>query len=537
MRRLTLPHKIILISGPVCSGKTRLANNLRKKFDAHVIRTRDILAKSGSIKRDDRLALQVEGERLDKKTEGRWVLEKLSQVASTAEEDLTFVVDSVKITEQISHIRSAYRSVTHIHLSASLEELERRYKRRYRKKHDVPSYAKVRENLTEQYVDSLGTIADVVINTDRCKEGDILVRAASRISLYGKNNTGYVDVIVGGQYGSEGKGQIAAFLANEYDLHVRVGGPNAGHTVYEDPKPYIHHQLPSATRRCNAHLLLGPGMVLNVEKLLSEIADCEVEYDRLSIDPHVMIICEEDIEAEDDVKENIGSTRQGVGQATARRITERGKASVLMAKDIPELKPFIRTAVDILTKTFARSGKVLLEGTQGTGLSIYHGMYPYVTSRDTTVSGCLAEAGIPPSRVRRVVMVCRTYPIRVESPKKGTSGPMGDEIDWNIISKRSCIDLAELQENEITSTTHRKRRVCEFDWELLQKATSLNRPSDIALTFTDYISIKNREAMRFEQLTQDTLNFIEEIEHVAKARVSLIGTGFNPRSIIDRREW
>lgn len=77
--------------------------------------------------------------------------------------------------------------------------------------------------------------------------------------------------------------------------------------------------------------------------------------------------------------------------------------------------------------------------------------------------------------------------------------------------------------------------MAEFDWELLRKSAFLNRPTDIALA--DYISISNRSAKRFEQLTPETINMIEEIEHVTRPRVSLIGTGFNSRSIIDRRDW
>ena len=160
-----------------------------------------------------------------------------------------------------------------------------------------------------------------------------------------------------------------------------------------------------------------------------------------------------------------------------------------------------------------------------------------MTSRDTTVSGCIAEAGIPPSKVRRVVMVCRTYPIRVESPQGGTSGPMSQEISFKTVSERSGIPLAELERAERTSTTNRRRRIAEFDWGLLRKASLLNRPSDIALTFSDYLTIKNRAAKRFEQLDPDTVNFIQEVERVSGARVSLISTGFNPRSIIDRRSW
>ena len=195
-------------------------------------------------------------------------------------------------------------------------------------------------------------------------------------------------------------------------------------------------------------------------------------------------------------------------------------------------------------------------------MSLHHDAYPTVTSRDTAVSGCLAEAGIAPSRVRRIVLVCRTYPIRVQSPKKSSSGPMSHELTWKIISERSLVPLTELRKNERTSTTKRRRRVGEFDWSLLRRSASLNGqdrlilkelirraywslrrsaslngPTDIALTFADYISIENRDARRFEQLTVPTLRFIEEVERVAAAPVSLVATRFHYRSIIDRRRW
>ena len=134
-------------------------------------------------------------------------------------------------------------------------------------------------------------------------------------------------------------------------------------------------------------------------------------------------------------------------------------------------------------------------------------------------------------------MVCRSYPIRVQSPKGGTSGRMSQNLTWKEISRRSGITEAELRRTERTSTTNRKRRVGEFDWSLLRRAVSLNAPTDIALTFADYISINNRDARRFEQLTPETIRFIEEIERVAAAPVSLISTRFESRSIIDRRAW
>jgi len=298
-----------------------------------------------------------------------------------------------------------------------------------------------------------------------------------------------------------------------------------------------------------------------VPGLMKEIGDCQVDSSRLAVDPQAMIIEEGDRMAESSLVEEIASTGQGVGYATARRIIGRGKysqestvarqkgsstktrsiekISVRLAKDIKELKPFIRSTYEELEKAFSRGKKIFLEGTQGTGLSIYHGLYPHVTSRDTTVAGCLAEAGISPSRVRKVVMVCRTYPIRVgDAPRTGnTSGPMAQEISLAEISRRSGIELNELRKTERTSTTKRKRRISEFDWSLIRKAASLNAPTDIALSFVDYIDGENKNARRFDQLTEETIRFIEEVERVTTAPVSLISTRFHPRSIIDRRTW
>jgi len=377
----------------------------------------------------------------------------------------------------------------------------------------------------------------VVIDTRACTPADVLVRAATHLGLYTREYGRLVDVIVGGQFGSEGKGHIASYLARDYDVLVRVGGPNAGHKVYLESGPYVHHQLPSGTlRNSAARLVLAPGAVLNVELLLKEITECKVDHARLSIDPQAMVITPRDKQLEAGLQHRISSTGQGVGAATARRIMERGK-DVRLAKDIRELMPFIRETWEVLEQTYKSGGRLLVEGTQGTGLSLFHGIYPFVTSRDTTVSGCLSEAGISPSRVRKTIIVCRTYPIRVQNPEGGTSGPLSQELTWEEIAKRAKVRVAELKTTERTSTTNRQRRVGAFDWELLRKASALNGPTDIALTFTDYLDPKNAEARRYEQLSLDTIRFIEEIERVGAAPVSLISTRFDFRSIIDRRSW
>ena len=525
-------ERIILLSGPISCGKSTLAKSLAERFNMSILKTGDIL--QDKVREDlisNRIALQNKGDELDRNTRGRWVLEELSR--SRHNNNAVTIVDSVRKEEQITAIREAYgRSVVHIHLTAPVGELEKRYKTR---KEPISSYQEVRKNKTELNIEDLSKIADIVIDTKRCTKEDVLVRVASRLRVCHTRGSGFVDVVIGGQYGSEGKGQIVAYLANEYDMLIRVGGPNAGHKVFEEP-PYTHHQLPSGTRKSEARLLIGPGATIKVDQLLQEIADCKVEAGRLCIDENAMIISEEDCINEANLVSTIGSTGQGVGAAMARRIRERNTSTIL-AKDVPSLRPYVGKTLEEIAAAYLKGERVLLEGTQGTALSLYHGYYPYVTSRDTTVSGCLAEAGIPPSRVRRVIVVFRTYPIRVKSPAGSTSGPMAQEIPLTEIARRSKKNLDEIRKTEMTSTTYKQRRIGEFEWELLRASTLLNGPTDIALTFTDYLSKDNEKAKRFEQLDSETINFVQEIECVTGARVSLISTGFNPRSIIDRRSW
>jgi adenylosuccinate synthase len=114
---------------------------------------------------------------------------------------------------------------------------------------------------------------------------------------------------------------------------------------------------------------------------------------------------------------------------------------------------------------------------------------------------------------------------------------MSQPISWAEIARRSGLDVRVLRQTERTSTTNRRRRVAEFDWALLRRASALNGPTDIALTFVDYLSAENARARRFDQLTDDTIRFIEEVENVAAAPVSLLSVGFHTRSIIDRRSW
>lgn len=532
-------RNVIVISGPIAVGKSEVARAIVERYSARRLSTGDLIRASlpsGS----DRAAQQTAGDRLDRQTKGMWVATALGRLRQDdpgiAASD-TVVVDSVRRLEQVDELREAFGTETrvlHVHLTAPDAVLRRRYRIR-RRASDPVDYDEVRARPPESAIESLAAPADIVIDySGELPAVDAAVRVAARLGLYSSHRS-YVDAIVGGEYGSEGKGHIANFLAPEYDVLVRVGGPNAGHSVLDEKGvKYVHHLLPSGTLVSSAHLLIGPGAAIGVDGLLKEINDCEVTPDRLSIDPQVVVITGEHREREKaDLVGRIGGTGQGGGAATADRVMR----TAGLARDVPELRAFLRPAAEVLDRAYGAGQRILLEGTQGSGLSLYHGEYPYVTSRDTTVAGCLAEAGIPPSRVRRVVMVVRTYPIRVQSPEGSTSGTMAREISWAEIARRSGISYSSLLKAERTSTTQRQRRVSEFDWQLLQRSASLNGPTDIALTFADYLTVANRDARRFDQLDSATIRFIEEVESVAGAPVSLVSTRFHRRSIIDRRTW
>jgi adenylosuccinate synthase len=551
--------QLVILSGRTCTGKSKLAQFLVSEFGFRLVQTSEFLA--GEAQRRSlpvsRSSLQELGDTLDLETDHSWVFGFVRDATDKLRSESRIVVDNIRNAKQLEYFRSSHDfDVFHVHLYASQAELARRFEKKKSNQATTvsSSYQDVDLIKREEDVIAFRDDADVRIFTDRTNSRDNLVRVAARLGLYPTPDQRCVDVIIGGQFGSEGKGHVAAYLAKEYDVLIRVGGPNAGHTVAGEIGTYTYHQLPSGCQDVGAIVLLGPGMTIDVEKLLREIKECGLTPDRLHIDPQAMIISEGDKNKEKVIVKSIASTGSGSGAAAARRILMRTPGAVRLAKDVPDLKPYVGqgpkyrgSTMDKLEEAYLSGKKVLLEGTQGSGLSLFHGPYPYVTSRDTNVAGCLAEAGISPTRVRRVVMVIRPTPIRVGDPDNtdGTSGPIANETDFDTVAVQAGIDPEEVKTFEKTSTTKRKRRVGWFDWDQFRKACALNAPTDIVLTFADYIHVDNRRARRFERLHPDTIKFIEEIERVAQTPVSLINTRFprtdaerlDLRTIIDRRNW
>ena len=339
-------------------------------------------------------------------------------------------------------------------------------------------------------------------------------------------------VVVGGQYGSEGKGKLVSHLVCSEPgavAVVRCGGSNAGHTAEGHGRQFLLRQLPSGAvdRRCM--LGMAAGMQLDMNVLREELETCRIRPGRLLIDPRATLIEDADVELEraHSLGDRLGSTLSGTGAALARKVLR--ARDVRCAADIDELAPFIGDVSARLNAMIQSGGHVIVEGTQGAGLSLHHGSYPYVTARDTTAAACLSEAGLAPTLVTDVVVVLRTYPIRVA----GASGPMEREISWNEIQRRSGYPTSLC---EYTTVTGRIRRVAEFDWDLAALAVRLNAPTGLAIHGLDYLDHSDLGCRVFDDLSPRTRTFVEEVESRLNVPVKWLFTGPAAADLIDRRD-
>lgn len=347
---------------------------------------------------------------------------------------------------------------------------------------------------------------------------------------------GKLTVLVGGQYGSEGKGAIAACIANKYELHVRVGSPNAGHTIYWNGKKHVMQSIPCGWINPNATIMIGRGALLNMKQFMKELVHIMEYYpdflSRLVIDAEAGILDERFHQQEGGVDgemhRRIGSTGEGVGPARIARL-ERDPSKFRQFKNVAEEygleKCCFFNTPKILANMQDNGYNVLIEGTQGSALSLLHSYWPYCTSIDTNAAGIISEVGIAPSRVTDVLMVCRTYPIRVH----GNSGPMVGEIEWDQIKDKhgNCIVP------EKTTVTKKVRRIAEWDDGLFKQSCLLNAPTEIALTFADYVDPEiygcadPKVVMHSEKLN----DFV--IQHLNDYSIKLRYIGTGPETVVE----
>jgi adenylosuccinate synthase len=328
-------------------------------------------------------------------------------------------------------------------------------------------------------------------------------------------------IVVGGFFGDEGKGKIISYLAikDNPKIIVRGGaGPNAGHTIRDGNKIYKVRMLPSGFLNKNAKLLIGPGVVINPNILLKEIQDFDTSG-RSFIDKQCGIIEETHLilDSKGELKEKIGSTGSGTGPANA----DRAMRFLKLAKDIDSLSSLIVDVPAEINSALSSNQNVLVEGTQGTFLSLWHGTYPFVTSKDVTASGICADVGLGPKKVDEVIVVFKSYVTRV-----GT-GPLAKELTFEEAKSKGW--------SEFGTVTGRQRRAADFDFDLARRAVMLNSATQIAITKLDVIFPECAGKTSFEELSVDVKLFIKNIENQLNTPVTIIGTGPGINEIIDRR--
>jgi adenylosuccinate synthase len=329
-------------------------------------------------------------------------------------------------------------------------------------------------------------------------------------------------VIVGGFYGDEGKGKVIAYLAKKdnYSIAVRGGvGPNAGHTFVDEGKMYKVRMLPSAALNLSTRLLIGPGVLINPEILLKEIETFNAS-DRTFVDAQCGIIDQKHIEKdnlEDHLKGFIGTTGSGTGPANA----DRAFRLLKLAREIDVLSLYLEDVSSSVNFALDNKENVIVEGTQGTFLSLYYGEYPYVTSKDVTASGICSDVGIGPKKVDDVLVVFKSYVTRVGG------GPLQDEVSREEAEKRGWLEYG--------SVTGRERRSSPFDMNLAKKAIRLNSATQLAITKLDVIFPETSGIREFNKLSEKAKKFIQNIEAETGVKVILIGTGPELNDIIDRR--
>lgn len=345
---------------------------------------------------------------------------------------------------------------------------------------------------------------------------------------------GKLIVVTGGQFGSEAKGHVAGWLARQEGRHrpvvaVRVAGPNAGHTAYDDRgRKWALRTVPvMAVTNPDAILVLAAGSEIDPEVLDFEVKSLEEAgisiNDRLFIDGQATVIQASHYEVESnlDLHARLGSTGKGVGAARAARLMR--QAQIWKTHN----ERYSNTA-EVLSDYLRQGATVIIEGTQGYGLGLHAGFYPYCTSSDCRAIDFCAMAGVDPMAYDVTVyepwVVLRTFPIRVA----GNSGPLYGETNWS--------DLADQTNGyiqpEFTTVTKKMRRVGTWDATLARRAILANggrHRVKVALTFLDYIDPTLRGAEYVAEVLASTKarNFIDRVTRDIGHRPDLVTVGPN----------
>lgn len=335
-----------------------------------------------------------------------------------------------------------------------------------------------------------------------------------------------ISVIVDLQYGSTGKGLIAGFLATRKspDVVITSWAANAGHT-YIDPTghTFVHTMLANGVVSPGLRrLMMGPGSLIDPVNLQNELDAARALglLDRVDIliHPHAAIITAEHRRLEQGPMTKIGSTKKGVGEAMIQRIRRDPDNQNIASIELrgTALHACVCT-LEQWTNALAAARSIQIEGAQGVGLSLYHGFYPYVTSRDVSTFQIFADAGIPFEWVSTssidVIGTLRTFPIRVANRYDdagnliGHSGPHYPdqyELDWSELGIKP----------ELTTVTRLPRRIFTFSWQQIKTAARIAGTTQLFLNFANYLNS-----------TDEVVSFIHKLESEIGCPVGWVGLG------------
>ena len=333
------------------------------------------------------------------------------------------------------------------------------------------------------------------------------------------------NIVVGGQYGDEGKGKIISYLAihDNPEIIARGGvGPNAGHEIWYKGQRFGMRMLSCGFVNEHARILIGAGVAVNPDVFLKEVEMTKTSG-RVGVDFRSTLITKEfiDTDASSENSAKIGTTKTGCGPAISGRAARTAKtiADYVSESGHADFKKYITD----VPKEVNSAKNVLVEGSQGFMLSVLYGTYPFVTSKDTSASTIAADVGLGPTKIDDVVMVIKSYTTRVGA------GHLPGEI------QREEAEKAGFQ--EFGTVTGRPRRTSrELHWDNLRLAAMINGATQIALTKLDIKFPAVAGKRKYSDLTSEAKKFVEEIEKKLEVPVTLIGTGKDSEEIIDRRK-
>lgn len=338
--------------------------------------------------------------------------------------------------------------------------------------------------------------------------------------------SGKVNFLIDGQWGSTGKGKLAGYLYNRggIDIGISDNMPNAGHTFTKDGKDFILKALPTSCLFEGMVSLVGPQAVLGEEQFQYEMEMIKNElghYPEVYIHPLACIVTGGDKVEEQTIVNQMASTGQGSCSAYTKKMWRKGQAN--LARDSKFLEPYIRDTHEILHVALADGKTALSEGSQGFDLSLNCGhAYPHVTSRDCLIGRMMDNAGCSVKDVGHIIASLRTFPIRVGSTEN-TSGPYYDdqqELDWGYISDKCGFSVEEK-----TTVTQRVRRVFTFSETQTRKFCQYVRPDFAFLNFVNYFSDHNERA--------EFINSVAALLGEYGCNLRLLGTGADLNDMIE----